>query len=232
LIKINLAYSIIVALQLLTFFSYGQEFVLSGKVTDKNSGEPIFYATISVYNDKTIVATDFGGNYSIKVTLSDTIVVSYIGMKTQKIKVDTTSINIELDEIEELIVEYGPPIIPIKSVNHSVTLVKMEEIQQELKISGKIFFKENNEIIAGATIKNKRTWKIAQSDFDGNFEIDASLNDIIEIHFVGMSRFEFKVTEKNHHNIYLELAEIRKDKKQKRREKKELKRKGFINYEP
>lgn len=230
--KINLAYWIIIPLQLLTYFSYGQEFILSGKVTDKKSGEPLFYATISVDNDKKITATDFDGYYSIKVALSDTIVVRYTGMKMQKIKVDTTSINIELEEVEALIVKFGPPISPVKIPNHSVTTVTLEEIQREKKISGKIFFKENNEIIAGAIIKNRRTGKITHSDVDGNFEMAASINDLIEIYYVGMSSIEIKVTDKNDYEIFFELAPIRKDKKQKRREKKELKRKGFINFEP
>jgi hypothetical protein len=230
--KINLVFWILIPVQLLTSFSYGQEFVLNGKVTDKKSGEPIYYATISVDNDKTIVVTDFDGYYSIKVTLTDTIVVRYIGMKTQKIKVDTASINIELEEIEELIVEFGPPIRPIKSSHHSITTVTLEDIQQEKKISGKIFNKENNEILAGATIKNKRTGKITQSDVDGNFEIAASINDVIEILYVGMSSEEIKVTHKNDYEVYLELAPKRKDKKQKRKEKKELKRKRHINFEP
>jgi hypothetical protein len=230
--KNKLAYWIIIPLQLLTSFTYGQEFILSGKVSDKKSGEPIFYATISADNDKKITATDYDGYYSIKVTLSDTIVVRYTGMKTQKIKVDSASINIELEEIEELNIEFGPPIRPIKSSNHSVTLVTLEEIQQEKKISGKIFHKENNEILAGATIKNRRTGKIAHSDDDGNFEIAASRNDIIEIHYVGMSSVEINVTDKHDYEVYLELAPIRKYKKQKRRETKELKIKGFINFEP
>jgi hypothetical protein len=231
--KINVVFWLLIPVQLLTSFSYGQEFVLNGKVTDKKSGEPIYYATISVDNDKTIVATDFDGLYSIKVTLNDTILVRYTGMKTQKIKVDTASINIELEEIEELIVVFGPPPIrPIKSTYHSITTVTLEDIQQERKISGKIFNKENNEILAGASIKNKRTGEISQSDVDGNFEISASINDVIEILCVGMSSEKIKVTDKNDYEIYLEIAITRKDKKQKRREKKELKRKGYINFEP
>jgi hypothetical protein len=219
--KINLAYWIIIPLQFITSFSYGQEFTLSGKVTDKKSGEPIFYAKVSVDDIKKVAVTDFDGYYSMKVTLGDTVVVSYTGMIAQKIKVDTTSLNIELEEIEELIVEFGPPIRPVKSSNHSVTTVTMEEIQQAKKISGKIFFKENDEILAGATIKNRRTGKIAHSDVDGNFEIAASRNDSIEIHYVGMSSLEIKVTDKNEYEIYLELAPIRKNNKQKRREKKD-----------
>ena len=229
--KINLAYWIIVALQLLTFFSYGQEFVLTGKVTDKKSGEPIFYATISIDNDKIITATDFDGYYLIKATLSDTIVVSYTGMKTQKIKVDTASINIELEEIEELIVEFGPPIRPIKSSNHSMTTVTLEDIQQEKKISGKIFCNEYKEILAGATIKNRTTGKITHSDVDGNFEIAASENDIIEIHFLGLSDMEIKVTDQSYYEIFLGEYIPKKTKKQIRLENRDLKRKGFIKDE-
>ena len=147
-------------------------------------------------------------------------------MKTQKIKVDTASINIELEEIEALIVEFGPPIRPIKHSNHSITPVTLEEIQQEKIISGKIFHKENNEILAGAIIKNTKTGKITHSDVDGSFEIAASVNDIIEIHYVGMSSVEIKITDKNDYEIYLELTVSKKDKKQKRRIKK-IKKKGI-----
>jgi len=218
--KINLKYWIIISILALSSFTFGQELLLSGKITDKKSGEPIYYATISVDYDKTIVATDFDGNYSIQVALNDTIAVRYTGMKMQKIKVDTTLLNIELEEIEALNVEFGPPIRPIKLSNHAVTPVTLEDLQQDRKISGKIFFKENNEILAGTTIKNKRTGEITHSDVDGNFEIKASVNDVIELFYVGMSSHEIKVTHKSFYEIYLDLAVSKKNKTQKRKEKK------------
>ncbi len=65
-------------------FSFGQGTV-RGKVTDKN-GEALIGATISLKSNHSVgVATDFDGNYSIKISdtsSSQTLVVSYISYKT------------------------------------------------------------------------------------------------------------------------------------------------------
>jgi len=217
---------------LFPILSFGQEIAVSGKVTDKKTGEPIYYATVLVDKKEIETRTDFDGKYSLKVSLNDTLIFRYVGMKSQKVKAEKEEINIQLNEEEQIIEEFGPPIRPIKPSNHSVTKVTQEEIQQEKKIVGKIFEKETNLIVLGALIKNKTTGKSAFSDYDGKFEIAASVNDIIEIHYFGLlADIEIKITDQSYYEIFLGEYIPKKTKKQIRLENRELKRKGFIKYE-
>ena len=221
-----------ISFYLFSILSFGQQIAVSGKVTDKKTGEPIYYATVLVDKKGIETRTDFDGKYSLKVSLNDTLIFRYVGMKSQKVKAEKEEINIQLNEEEQIIEEFGPPIRPIKPSNHSVTKVTQEEIQQEKKIVGKIFEKETNLIVLGALIKNKTTGTSAFSDYDGKFEIAASVNDIIEIHYFGLlADIEIKITDQSYYEIFLGEYIPKKTKKQLRLEKRELKRKGFIKYE-
>ena len=61
--------------------SYSQS-ILSGKVTDADSGEPLIGASV-IYGSGLGVSTDFDGNYSIKISNDEiNVKVSYIGYKT------------------------------------------------------------------------------------------------------------------------------------------------------
>ncbi|WP_299552466.1 TonB-dependent receptor [Seonamhaeicola sp.] len=89
-----------------------QEIVVSGTVTDE-SNQPLIGANVLVKGTTTGVATDFDGNYSIKVNQGDVLIFSYTGFLTQEVTVGTnTTINIQLVEdaqsLEEVIlIGYG-----------------------------------------------------------------------------------------------------------------------------
>ena len=69
-------------------------------------------------------------------------------------------------------------------------------------------------------------------DYDGKFEIAASVNDILEISYFGLlAGMEIKITDQSYYEIFLGEYIPKKTKKQLRLEKRELKRKGFIKYE-
>src|SRR5690554_1251021 len=85
----------------LSVLSFGQERTIYGNVISKEDGLPLPGATVIV--DETYytkgTATDLDGNYSLKnVTQNDTLVFSYVGMKTQKIRADKDTINVVLQE--------------------------------------------------------------------------------------------------------------------------------------
>lgn len=74
--------------------------VISGTITDK-SGLPLPGATVILKGKPTETQTDFDGNFSIKASKADTIVIRYIGFITQEIKVTTiknNTITLQLDE--------------------------------------------------------------------------------------------------------------------------------------
>lgn len=57
-----------------------QNYVISGKVTDAQTNEPIPFANIALKGKNTGVSTDFDGKYSLKTaTLTDSIWVTYLG---------------------------------------------------------------------------------------------------------------------------------------------------------
>lgn len=79
-----------------------------GKVTDEK-GESLVGVKILIEKSHKGTETDFEGNYSLIVSTIDTLVFNFVGMKTQKIKADKKEINVQLQEIHSLNVEFGPP---------------------------------------------------------------------------------------------------------------------------
>ncbi|MBX2898692.1 MAG: carboxypeptidase-like regulatory domain-containing protein [Cyclobacteriaceae bacterium] len=67
-----------------SFYASAQETIISGKVTDAGSGDPIPFANI-VFKGTTIgTTTDFDGNFLIKTANpTDTLLASYIGYKVR-----------------------------------------------------------------------------------------------------------------------------------------------------
>lgn len=93
------------------FTAFGQDETVSGVVTD-NAGIPIPGVSVIVKGTMTGVATDFDGNYTIKVSQSNVLVFSFIGYGTQEIKVNSKTINVVLQEDvskldEVVVVGYG-----------------------------------------------------------------------------------------------------------------------------
>ena len=66
-------------------FSFAQDKTVTGVVTD-NSGLPLPGVTIIVKGTSNGTQTDFDGNYSINASETSTLVYSFIGFKTHKIK--------------------------------------------------------------------------------------------------------------------------------------------------
>ena len=93
---------IVCFLCILPVLTWAQETIISGKVTDANSGDPLPFVNVILLHTTSGATTDFDGNFRIKTSSpSDTISVSYIGYKTKK-KVITKgiaqSINFQIEE--------------------------------------------------------------------------------------------------------------------------------------
>lgn len=91
---------------LLPMVFFGQE-IIHGLVINKRTQEPIYDALVRVDKKNTATLTDFEGKYELKATLNDTLVISSVSMKTQKVKVNRQEMNFELEEIK-LEEKYGP----------------------------------------------------------------------------------------------------------------------------
>lgn len=68
----------------LLFSEASAQFIVQGKVTDAETGDPIPFASVLLKGTTLGMNTDFEGNYSLSAkSLPDSIVVSYIGYLTQ-----------------------------------------------------------------------------------------------------------------------------------------------------
>lgn len=137
-------------------FSWAQERVVSGVVKDA-AGHPLPGVSVVEKGTTNGVESDIDGNYSIKVAQGKTLVFSYIGLKTQEIKVGTNSkVNIVLQEdaqeIGEVVVT-GTGVatskkkvaIAVQSVNsETLGTTKITSVDQAL--SGKIAGAQINSI--------------------------------------------------------------------------------------
>jgi Family of unknown function (DUF5686)/CarboxypepD_reg-like domain len=94
---------------------FGQETIISGKVVDAGSGDPVPFANVIFKGTAIGATTDFDGNYKIRTSNpTDSIMASYIGYKsrTKAIKKRVTQvINFQLDEettkLQEVVVKAG-----------------------------------------------------------------------------------------------------------------------------
>ena len=113
-----------------SLFAQNIDIEIKGQVSDKNS-LPLPGASISVKNSQKGVLTDFDGNYKIKVPTSAVIVFSYVGYKTQEVKMSSnkTTVNIILEESaqsldEVILIGYGTS--TKKESTGAVTSIKAE----------------------------------------------------------------------------------------------------------
>ena len=93
-------------LLLLSSFSlFAQNSTVRGTVTEAQ-GKPLPGVTITIVGSTKGVITDIDGNYSIDVKSTDQLTFSFVGMKDQKISVNTQSvINVTMEELSELLDE-------------------------------------------------------------------------------------------------------------------------------
>lgn len=82
----NMRTLLLILLAMVSLNVSAQTITLTGNVKDK-SGDPIIGASIVEKGTTNGTITDFDGNFSLKVSGKDPIVVSYIGMKSQEINV-------------------------------------------------------------------------------------------------------------------------------------------------
>lgn len=145
---------------LMAQLTFAQERAVSGTVSD-NAGLPLPGVSVLVKGTKTGAQTDFDGKYSIKATSSQTLVFSYIGMKTQEVKASTTSINVKLKDDS---VELGEVVVTTalgikrekKSLGYATQEVKAADLTAGAG-SGN-FLNELSGKVAGVNIKRNNNF--------------------------------------------------------------------------
>ena len=99
---------------LITGTSIAQKKVITGKVIDKNTGEPLAGASVLLEKSKNTAITKQDGSYTISVTpTKNNLVVSFIGYTTQTVSVgnnsvvDISLIQTSSTETEVVVIGYG-----------------------------------------------------------------------------------------------------------------------------
>ncbi|WP_306640736.1 DUF5686 and carboxypeptidase-like regulatory domain-containing protein [Sanyastnella coralliicola] len=137
--------------------SFAQKTVVSGKVTDAETGEALPYVNISFVGTKSGTITDFNGNYFLETYYaSDSIRASFIGYKpsTKAVKLDQTQvINFELSvssialEVAEVTAgdEENPAHPIIRAVQKNRKINNREKLEAyEYELYNKVEFDLNN----------------------------------------------------------------------------------------
>jgi len=110
-------------------FLFAQEKTVSGVVSD--SGMPLPGAGVVVKGTSRGTQTDFDGNYSIKVSVGETLEFSFVGMKTKSAKVGASNtINVVLDsnQLDEVVVLGYGRTKTRNEITGSVVTVKADDI--------------------------------------------------------------------------------------------------------
>jgi CarboxypepD_reg-like domain len=181
-------------------------------------GQLIVGANINVKGKNIGTNTDFDGKYSLKTSMNDTLIFSFIEMKTKKVKVETEEINIQLEELDEKLFEvYGPPIVPKKENINLSTLrtISAKELNKSIKKSKKpkYNFKKNaKNNIYMIFVSELRLYEFNNKDleFQKKYNVKYSLIGTYEIDFLTKyNKLTFNYLKKKYKKTW--ITEIRKD---------------------
>lgn len=106
---------------------------VQGTVIDA-SGEPIIGATVKVKGAKGGTITDLDGHFSIDASKGATLEVSYVGCKTQNVKVTTSNLQIQLqDDAQQIadVVVVGYGTMRKKDLTGSVVQIRPDKLANE-----------------------------------------------------------------------------------------------------
>ena len=121
---------IVCAVLLLSGTSAFAQNQVTGTVHDEE-GEPLIGASIRLAGSNTGVTTDIDGNFTIAGAMGKTLQISYIGYKTQTVKVTKAHLDIVLKSDSELlneVVAVGYGTMKRKDVTGSISTVKAEDL--------------------------------------------------------------------------------------------------------
>lgn len=84
---------------------------VSGVITSESDGLPLPGVSVIEKGTTNGVQTDFDGKYTLKLTTGNTLVYSYVGMKTEELPIHSSTINLSLDSDnmldEVVVIGYG-----------------------------------------------------------------------------------------------------------------------------
>lgn len=112
----------------------GQEIKLKGTITEKDTNEPLPGVTVSVKGSSTGTISSFEGVFEININIGDTLVVSYLGMKTQELIILSSPIAIKMEEeinqLNEVTVSVGYFDVSKKDLSGSIIQIDTEQLEK------------------------------------------------------------------------------------------------------
>ena len=111
-----------------------QQVVVKGTVLDEENKQLLPGVTILEKGTKNGAITDFDGFFEINTKLGATLSISYLGMKTQEIVVESETLKIylqtNLDQLDEVVVSVGYFDVSKKDLSGSISQVTTEKLEQ------------------------------------------------------------------------------------------------------
>jgi len=109
------------------FLSFSQEKTITGTVSDKNEVLP--FVVVQIKGTKTVTHTDFDGKFSIKAKVGDTLLFSFIGYDSLKVKIKkrTNTLNIVLINNTILLQETYPVESSIRKQKNQTEIIKISK---------------------------------------------------------------------------------------------------------
>jgi TonB-linked SusC/RagA family outer membrane protein len=125
---------LVLLLVLVAQLTFAQERAVSGTVSD-NAGMPLPGVSVLVKGTKNGTQSDFDGKFTIKVSPSQVLVFSYIGMKAQELKATSSTMKVKLMDdsqiLEEVVITGALGIKKKKdAITSSQQLVTSKELTQ------------------------------------------------------------------------------------------------------
>ncbi|MGC4039695.1 MAG: carboxypeptidase-like regulatory domain-containing protein [Flavobacterium sp.] len=112
-------------------YGFAQEKTVHGTITESN-GLPLPGASILLKGTSQGTQTDLEGNYSIKAAVGQSLVVSFVGLKSMQITVGSSNVyNIKLTEEVKLEEVSILPITPKPRVKAPVTVIPLDSISKK-----------------------------------------------------------------------------------------------------
>lgn len=132
--KLKLTWLMTLFMAFVMQFSFAQEKTVTGTVTSAADGLPLPGVNVIVKGTSRGVQTDFDGVYSIKASVGETLVFSFVSMTKAEVKVGASNtINLSMQEDvaaldEVVVVAYGTE--KASNVTSAIETVKAEDIEQ------------------------------------------------------------------------------------------------------
>lgn len=115
-------------------FALGQQMLITGNVLDDDTNEPLPGATIIKKNTSIGTISDFDGNFELNVRVGDTLVFSFVGLKSQELLVLNSPVSVrmepELNQLNEVQVSVGYFDVSKKDLSGAITQIGAAELEK------------------------------------------------------------------------------------------------------